>query len=139
MDEEEKKPSLEEQLIKGKLPRLEGSTEFNTYLVTPVIPDIMKKGADEYHKFITKDFAVSWLSEKWIEAIGKKYLSLIFDFVFIGLPNMAKLYGAELNGNITLKRSIEGFEREKLTTVTVVKREPTGSGGELKKGGWFRK
>jgi len=90
-----------------------------------------------YREYVTKDMAVSYFkSEKWVQIV-MKYFSLIEDFIFIKTPNIAKTYDAELKALITSLRSVDGFERERLTTITQVVKRVSETKKEAK--GWFRR
>lgn len=137
--------------------RLETTTEFGQFLITP--QKALKKSV--YHKFIQKDMAVSYFkgrdAERWVFMI-MKYQQLIDNLIFLGLDGemkmtdkktgkkivipkfnpiveVATVYDSEKLSLLELLRSVDGFEREKLTTVTHVKKDTSGQ----QKKGWFNR
>lgn len=134
---EEKQEPIEDKLVKAKVAqqRIETTTDFNTYLITPIMPDITKS---DYHKFVTKDTAVSFFPKSMGMKpvfLCLKYFQLLSDFVFIGCGDMALIYDAELKAFVNAMRSIEGFERTKLTEFGIVKTDKTGKNSSWFKGG----
>lgn len=97
--------------------RVSDSMEFNKYLVDPLcISD------SPYHSFVTKDLAVSKLSREDVELINWDF-RLIDLFIFLGVPEMARVYHAEMLARINALRSIDGFERIQQSTVTQILRK----------------
>lgn len=67
-----------------------------------------------HKKFISKDLSLSNIPRSMADTkitLWKRYISLMLDFDFLGLPKMADIYNAEMKGEINLFRSINGFER----------------------------
>jgi len=127
MPEEYEREEDEEEPVRVGIESVGDMAEFIT------VPTIDKA----YRNYVTKDMAVSYFkSEKWVHIVVK-YFGLIEDFIFIKTPKIAKTYDAELKALITSLRSVDGFERERLTTITQVIRRVTETKKEGK--GWFRR
>ena len=131
--------------------RIETTTEFGQFLIVPA--KSLKKSI--YDKFIQKDMAVSYIKGDDEITLMHRYAQLVNNFVFISMEgqkeikneegktinvpifnpiiDMASIYNAEKLAYLELWRSRNGFEREKLTTVTHVKKDMS----PLDKLGWF--
>ena len=149
--------TLEEERYEDELKnRLETSTEFGQFLITPT--KALKKSI--YHKFIQKDMAVSNLpkGDTWVFFL-MRYQQLIDNLIFLALDGekniidqktgktitipkfnpiieVATVYDTEKLGFLELMRSVGGFEREKLTTVTHVRKDVNRQDQQQ---GWFKR
>lgn len=153
-DEEEDQELIEGYGEQAKT-RLETSTEFGEFLVTPT--KAMKKSV--YAKFVQKDMAVSNLpkGDTWVFFL-MKYQQLIDNLIFLSLDGertihdkvkgtsytvpkfnpiieVATVYDSEKLSFLGLLRSVGGFERKELSTVhhDIRKNRPEDQQG------WFNK
>jgi len=155
--EEEIIEEAESEIESEKTTRIDTSTEFGQFLVTP--QKALKKSI--YHKFVQKDLAISYFKKiDWLFML-LKYQQLVDNYLYLSIDgekqvkfkgkiirvpkfnpivDVASVYDSEKLAILNLLRSQEGFEREKLTTITQVKKEipaktssrwfPTRRGGQ---------
>jgi hypothetical protein len=97
-------------------PRVDTNTELILALTKPGV-------AAKFAKFVSRDISIGFLPKNQPELVelGRKYVSLIGDFVFLGLDDMAQSYNADFKTFLGLNRSVGGFERKQQTTTTVNK------------------
>lgn len=112
-------------------PRVDSSAELILALTKPTVEK-------RYGKFVSRDLAVSNIPKRsaplWIPVI-RRHVSIISDFLFMDLSEMANVYNADLKTILNVLRSIDGFERKQQSTITT-KREGYG-GLPVKRTGRF--
>lgn len=113
--EEKRQAKVDAEDMKRLLdPRADTSPELILALTLPTVDKT-------YSKFVSRDLAVGNLPTLEHVGLVRKYISLINDFLFLGLNNIANIYNADLKALLNAIRSYKGFERKQQTTLTMMK------------------
>lgn len=107
--------------------RAETSTEYNLAITKPEV-------AKKHQRFISRDLTVSNIPKGSSDAtisMANRYVSIILDFVELGLPSMADIYDSQFKANINLLRSIDAKERK--IQVTGISRKEVAMDDKVKK------
>ena len=133
MDDDREYEEEEEGVRRTIDPRVDTSTEFLLAITKPTV-------RAKYAKYVSRDLSVSNIPKNKLEYIDtvRRYISLINDFIFLDLKDMADVYNADLKALLNVLRSIDGFERKQQGTVTRIKGVVVGEAGKIGKWGLKR-
>lgn len=125
MNREDEEDYLEEEDLKRTIdPRVDTSTEFLLAITKPTV-------RQKYAKYVSRDLSVSNIPKSKLEYVDlvRRYISIINDFIFLDLKDMADVYNADLKALLNVLRSIDGFERKQQGTITRLKGLTAGESG----------
>ena len=100
-------------IMEERGPRVEDIVGLAKYHSSPT-----KLDHSNYHKFLSKELAIGNLENREDVRLVQRKFNLITLFTFLNLPEIAKIYHAEMLVKVNGMRSIKGFERLAQTTIS---------------------